>query len=287
MTIQYRPIAMSELEQFSRAQALAFGHPFHADALEHRAANFEAERSTAAFDGERLVGTSGVFTFDMTVPGGVTPVAGVTMVSVQPTDRRRGILTGMMDVQLRGIQARGEAVAALWASEAPIYERFGYGMASQNADLSIERVHARIRHDVPSSGSVRLVSAAEAAAVLPPVYDRTRVGIPGFYSHTKNWWEHRVLQDPEWGRNGASEHRYAVYREGERELGYVIYRTKPDYSEWVAKGQLIVLALIAETPAAYSALWRYVFGSTSSARSRRPNGARRSRSTSCWRTRAG
>src|SRR4051812_24650463 len=41
---------------------------------------------------ETVVGTAGWLPFDMTVPGGEIPVAGVTMVTVRPTHRRRGIL---------------------------------------------------------------------------------------------------------------------------------------------------------------------------------------------------
>src|SRR5262245_41598206 len=54
----------------------------------------EFERSMAAWDGDAIVGTAGAFSFRMTVPGGASvPAAGVTMVSVAATHRRRGVLT--------------------------------------------------------------------------------------------------------------------------------------------------------------------------------------------------
>ena len=69
------------------------------------------------WDGDRIVGGAGAFPFELTSPGGVVDCAGVTVVGVLPTHRRRGILTAMMRAQLEDIRERGEPVAALWASE--------------------------------------------------------------------------------------------------------------------------------------------------------------------------
>src|SRR6202044_1050173 len=97
---------------------------------------FEPQRSLAATDaalpaGEDLVGTTGAYSLRMSVPGALLPVAGVTAVSVLPSHRRRGVLRSLMHRQLADIAARGEEpVAALWASETPIYGRYGYGCAA-------------------------------------------------------------------------------------------------------------------------------------------------------------
>ena len=86
------------------------------------------------------MGTAGAFSFQMTVPGAVIPVAGVSYVSVLPTYRRRGIQRSLMRRQLADIAARGEEpVAALWASEAPLYGRYGYGPATSVVWLHVGR----------------------------------------------------------------------------------------------------------------------------------------------------
>ena len=87
------------------------------------------ERMHAAFEDGQIVGGAGAFPFELSVPGGSLPCAGVTAVGVHPTHRRRGVLRAMMDVQLRDVHERGEPIAALWASEETIYGRFGYGLA--------------------------------------------------------------------------------------------------------------------------------------------------------------
>ena len=99
---------------------------------------------------------------ELTVPGGPVPCAGVTVVGVLPTHRRRGILSALMRSQLANVRGRGEPLAALWASEETIYGRYGYGLASLDAMMRATRVHAALRPDLPQMGSVRLVGRDEA-----------------------------------------------------------------------------------------------------------------------------
>ena len=94
----------------------------------------EYERSIGAWDGDECVGTAGAFTFRLSVPGGASvPAAGVTMVSVAATHRRRGVLTSMMRRQLDDVRGWGEPLAVLTASEPEIYGRFGYGVGDAAA----------------------------------------------------------------------------------------------------------------------------------------------------------
>jgi predicted acetyltransferase len=50
----------------------------------------------------------------MRVPGALAAVAGVTLVGVLPTHRRRGILSSLMRWQPDDLHDRSEAVAALF-----------------------------------------------------------------------------------------------------------------------------------------------------------------------------
>jgi predicted acetyltransferase len=74
-----------------------------------------------------IVGAVGSFPFELTVPGGRVSAAGVTIVAVLPTHRRRGILRRLMRAPLDACRERGEPVAYLWATEDTIYDRFGMG----------------------------------------------------------------------------------------------------------------------------------------------------------------
>src|ERR671913_547778 len=136
--VELRPIDLAELPGFYRALAETFGEDPRDDDREHFAQTFEADRSIAAFDGGEVVATAGAYSLEMTLPGGPRPVAGVTIVGVLPTHRRRGLLTEMMRRQLTELHERQrEPVAALWASEGVIYGRFGYGVAARQAGFTM------------------------------------------------------------------------------------------------------------------------------------------------------
>src|ERR1051326_8510866 len=121
--------ATRDLDEFARALygiAQYFGGYPTDEQLDRFTQILPLDRMHAAFEGDEIVGGAGVFPFEFSVPGGSLPCAGVTVVGVYPTHRRRGALRAMMDAQLRDVHERGEAVAALWASEETIYGRFGY-----------------------------------------------------------------------------------------------------------------------------------------------------------------
>ena len=179
-----RPVAAADHEAFERAADAAFHEDAHPEEAPLAARLFEPERSLAVFDGARIVGTAGVYTRALTVPGGPVPAACVTAVGVVPTHRRRGLLTRMMRRQLEDVHARGEALAALWASEPAIYGRFGYGLAARSAQLSV-RTPAAVA--APVSGATTVVAPADAIERVAPVYDAVRRERPGHLDRTPAW----------------------------------------------------------------------------------------------------
>jgi len=260
MNFQIRPIADAELEAFSKCQAVSFGLDFRPEEVEPRRKVMELERSLAVFDGEQIVGTAGVFSYRMSVPGGELPTAGVTMVSVRPTHRRRGILTEMMRRQLDDVRDRGEPLAALWASESQIYGRFGYGLAAEGVDLRIERARAGFASPTALRGRTRQVDADEARESWPSIWEAVRQGQPGMMPRSDNWWSGRIFRDPESRRGGFTANVYVNYEVDGELHGYVRYRTKAGYELGLPAGTLSVEELLATTDDAYAALWQYVFG---------------------------
>ncbi len=211
-----------------------------------------------AADGESIVGGAGAFQFDLTVPGGPVRTAGVTVVGVLPSHRRRGILRELMRAQLDDIHARGEPLAALWASEASIYRRYGYGLASLCGDMDIPRAHAGFVRPVEGPGAVRIVGRDEALGLCPPVYDRACAETPGMLARSRTWWDARVLDDPEWRRAGGGELSVAVLEDDSGPQAYAIYRLNFAYEDGVPTGAVVVLEAIGATAEAEIAIWRYL-----------------------------
>jgi predicted acetyltransferase len=254
-----------DIDEYQAAVA-SIGHYFGGwpdrEGAERFARNLPIDRMHAALDGDRIVGGAGSLPFTMSVPGGELPCAGVTVVGVLPTHRRRGVLRSLMQTQMDDIRERGEPIAALWASEEPIYGRFGYGCASLAGEMQLARTHAALRDGSPGPGSVavRLLRDEEARERFPPIYERVRVATPGMYARTPVWWETRQTSDPPERREGAGEKNYALLEIDGRDAGYALYRMRMSWEAGSSTGSVEVIEAMADSPDATRELWRFLLG---------------------------
>jgi predicted acetyltransferase len=242
----------------------AIGHYFgwvpSEDEVERFSKLLPVDRMHAAFDGKTIVGGAGVFPFEMTVPGAVVPCAGVTVVGVLPTHRRRGILRRMMRAQIDDVRERGEPIAALWASEPTIYGRYGYGHASLAHQITLPRSRAALRAGTPPRvGEVRLVESDEALKSFPRIYDRVRGVTPGFLSRTREWWELRRLRDdPSRRPPGSGPLSYALYELDGKPAGYALYRFVHSEEDGDWKRRLRVVEALGVDARATLEIWRFL-----------------------------
>ena len=101
------------------------------------------------------------------MPGGEVGAAGITVIGVTPSHRRRGILRQMMRWLLDQARERNEPVAILCATESAIYQRFGFGIGTLQSQFDIERTRTRFLRPAPPLGRIRLVDLDEARELLP------------------------------------------------------------------------------------------------------------------------
>jgi predicted acetyltransferase len=267
MADQYpiRPIVDSEFAAYRAVDQHAFheGPPREAR-LRLISRLFEPDRSLAAFDpalpaSAGPVGIAGAYTFQMSVPGGLLPTAGVTYVAVLPTYRRRGILRSLMRRQLTDIAAKGEPIAALWASEAVLYWRYGYGHATTQASFRFRRGEGALSAIAPADAALRLrlTEPQAVTAELAKVYETALQHQPGFFTRNDAWWD-RTLHDPEEDRHGFSPLRCALAEDGSGPRGYALYRAQGRWEDdtFLPDSLLDVHELVATDPAAGAALWR-------------------------------
>ena len=252
-----RPVA--DQDEYGRAIAAIgqyFGAPPGEELLELFTRNLPHERMHAAFDDGEIVGGAGAYTFELSVPGGSLPCAGVTAVGVHPTHRRRGVLRTMMDAQLRNVHERGEPIAALWASEETIYGRFGYGVASWAGELKVAHEFDRFAEPLVRVGATRFVTSDEALELFPPVWDAVRRERPGMPSRSEAWWEARVLRRPE--DEASAPRNFVVLEVDGAPLAYAIYRTHFAIDNGVPASRLVVREALGSTPEAMAAIWRFL-----------------------------
>jgi predicted acetyltransferase len=259
--IEIRPLGEEEFHEAVVVSCTAFGEQAtEEDERAHRL-GFPFERALCAYEDGRMVGTSTVLPFELTLPGGAgVPTAGLTWVAVLPTHRRRGILRRLVRAQLGGMANRGELLSALIASEANIYGRFGYGPATGVVSFSVERAYAAFAEPAQNPGRVVLLSGDEATVQLPQLYERLRHTQPGAVSRSAGWWT-EYLYDPLRHREGGSAMFHAQHETSAGVPdGYVTYRVKDEWEGALPLSSVLVVELMAEDPEVYHALWDFILG---------------------------
>jgi predicted acetyltransferase len=237
----------------------AFSHAADAERWGEHLRDVGYDRSHAAWDGGQLVGTAQAWRLRTSVPGGADlGAAGICAVAVRPTDRRRGVLRALMRRQLDDIRAWGEPLAILWATDAGIYGRFGYGLATYRCVMDLDRDHAVFREPAPPLGRTRLVDVDEALALFPPIYERLRPETPGLLARSETWWLERCLG----GRAPKGDPRFLLLLELEgAPAGYAIYRAHNQQDDRaIPVGWVEASEVIGTSPAAARELWRTLFG---------------------------
>ena len=246
-----RVCTFNEVEELTRVIYRGFGNFVTSSYMDQRRALFIEDRSVGVFDGDQLVGGAHSHPVSMNVPGGKLPCAGVDNVAVQPTHRRKGFMTQMMEYQLRDIYERGEPLASLWATESVIYGRYGYGAAVFHENWKIERNHSNFAQSYSSSGALRFIELDEALANCPEVFGKALEGRPGGIDRPKLQWVRINDWFSEASKKSVARYTVAYEMDGWME-GYVRYEVKD--------GIVSVLELMPVTRQAYWALWDYCFG---------------------------
>ncbi|MGK4007771.1 GNAT family N-acetyltransferase [Sorangium sp. So ce1036] len=260
MRIEIRQLTADQLGEFTQPLRVVFGMSPGPEREEGMRRLPELTSRLGAFDGDALVGVAGSFAFTMTTPGGDAPIAGLTMVAVLPTHRRRGILTALIGRHLDEARAEGRPLSVLWATEGTIYGRFGYGLASHACSASIERDRTGFRGEAGAVGRARLLGEAEALEVFPPVWERARPLAPGMLSRSAAWWRGRRLLDDEATRKGGGPLQRVVIEVDGRAEAYAMYcvHHRWDASQ-IPAGTLRVIEAIGATPRGTRLVWRYLF----------------------------
>ena len=207
-----------------------------------------------------LVGVHSSYPFTLPVPGSSVPCSGLTWVGVRPDHRRRGVLSAMIATHFERSVARREPVSALFAAEAGIYGRFGYGSAADNLRLTLAR-GAALR-DVARSAelSLRLERADPVAHVelVHALHAAAGAGRPGWIERRTESLRSRHLADTATWRDGAEELQLVTVSDAVRVRGYALYRRKAEWGGFIPSGVVRVLELAAlDAPAAHR-LWSFL-----------------------------
>ena len=234
------------------------GDPDQVADFEMWASKSELDRAWVVDAGSRFAGNSAVYSLDVTLPAApgqpcpTAPMAGVTAVGVHPTHRRRGHLRQLMRAMHDDAREKGEAIAGLEASESLIYGRFGYGLAAELAEYSIDSRASTFAVAAPEL-DLELVDKEAALDLLPGLFDRQRRTRAGEVNRSSAYWT-ELLADRPHHREGLSARFHAVCDEG-----YVLYRAARGTNVFTGdRVRIVVEELRGETHQVEAGLWRFV-----------------------------
>lgn len=230
--------------------ATSFGSFWHAETFEAWRTMMRPDSSVVVSDGDDVIAMAHYLDMKLTVPGGaVLPCAGITWVGVAPTHRRRGLLRAMYTELHQRFSVAEYPIAALTATEGGIYGRFGYGPATIETELTLDRRFARFHADATDPGHVRVVRPNEHRDELAEIYDRYRRVTPGGLERPPALWGD-LLADWEDSRGGGTQWCSLLHPDG-----YLLYRMYQGASKSVR-----VEEFTAVTSEAHTALWRALMG---------------------------
>ena len=164
MPITFRTADESDWTAICHVDARNFGISYTPERIEQARLIHDLSRFELALDGKEIVAIVGAYSLQVTLPGGgQVPMGGLTWVSTAATHRRQGLLSRLMSRTMDDIDRRDEPVAMLGASEGGIYERYGFGVATQLRVTAIDRRLAQLRPEFqPRRGTVRFVDGDAA-----------------------------------------------------------------------------------------------------------------------------
>lgn len=195
--------------------------------------------------------------FERTIDvGGAEPLAAhlISSVTVRPTHRRRGLLRRMMTADLERAAAQGYPLAALTVSEATIYRRFGFGVATSTHSVEVA-TGARFELLTPPPGRCEVVDARTLLEVGPAVFARFHATHPGSVDRQSAHWAGVAGLDDGKGEPDPAV-RAAVHLDEHGAVdGFVSYR----FAGWETKPATIdVIDLVAADAGAYLGLWEFL-----------------------------
>jgi predicted acetyltransferase len=237
---EIRPAKEDEMGQIGLLTSYVYGGTFGDGEDNVTTRNNRPEWTLCAFDGTTLAASYAAIPFTMRANGRAMAMAGVTIVGTLPEYRRQGLLRRITEQSFLDMMDRGQTVAALWASQAAIYQRYGYSLCSiqRRYEIDIDTVDVNLLVDAAPGWDVQRSVAAESFSVVKELY-RDFVADRSLYLHRSTpLWQANALAERE--ADGPVHIALCHDPEG-RPQGYVVYTLREGKVNHPARGQEIVI----------------------------------------------
>ena len=262
MSIEIRPATASEMGQLGLMGAYSYGGAFGDGPDNVVATGTRPEWTLCAFDigmkradGQPTMATSfSAFPFTTRVNGNAVSLAGISTVGTRPEYRRQGLVRKIMTQAFADQYERGQCLAGLWASQAAIYQRYGFAASGGLREYRVDTADIRLHPNF----EVLPISRFEGIEVLDAVrevYKRFIAQRTGYLHRGKSLWLNNVFTPP--SEDGPAY--VALAGSLEAPTGYLIYTLRAGRVAHRARAQEICIRDFAwlDLPS-YGSLWHYL-----------------------------
>jgi predicted acetyltransferase len=154
---------------------------------------------------------------------------------------------------LADMRERGQSVAALWASQAAIYQRYGYALASAQLAYRIDPLDVGFADGDGGTARVARVAGDAGFETIKRVYIEFVANRIGYLHRARPMWLNNALS------TAQGPVHIAVASRDDRAVGYVTYHLRDSGSGHFTRNQEIIVRDLAWLDAdAYRSLWSWL-----------------------------
>jgi predicted acetyltransferase len=254
--IELRPATSDEMAAIGTLGGYVYGGAFGDGPDSITASANRAEWTLCAFDGSRLASSFITIPFTVRLNGKAMAMGGVSGVATRPEYRRRGLMRRLMTQATVDMRERGQAVAALWASQASIYQRFGYAIGSVSRRYAIDSIDITFFDGDTGSSTVEWLDSEAGFDAVRALYIAFIADRTGYLHRSRALWASGPFDD----RPEDGPVHIALSRDGDGQPnGYLVYTLRADKVAHRARSQELVIRDLGWLSLdAYRSLWSYV-----------------------------
>ena len=253
MALEIRPIKQEEHDEFLRLVNIAFASEGDFPL------QMPPEWTLCGFHDGKMATTYAAWPLTMRFNGGAVPIAGVTTVGTLPIYRRRNYLRQVTARHFELLHELGERpIAALFASMAAIYQRYGYAVVSTRAAYTLEPRYLEWAMDPRLSGEL-CEEGEDSNDRLLDIYHRFIERRTGYLERKGDFMKipgapFATLMPP-----SKAVTARVTYCEDGKPTGYVFYTAERDKRPGLEMGHTLTIHDLAwlSVPA-YHAIWEYL-----------------------------
>ena len=262
-----RPAIDAEMGQLGLMGSYSYAGAFGDSEDNIVATSTKAEWTLCAFDDsartdkdQATMATSFcAFPFTTRVNGNAMAMAGISTVGTRPEYRRMGLLRKIMTRAFEEQKERGQTIAGLWASQAAIYQRYGFTQAGVNRNYAVDTIDIQLSLDKSNAALelplVTRYTPVQGLDAARQAYKNFIAQRTGYLHRGKSLWLNNTLDETT--PDGPVYIALAGTLEAPR--GYIAYTLRANLVDNRARSQEIKIRDFAWLDiAAWQSLWQFI-----------------------------